>query len=204
MYNPTSLNTTELSLLLSQAFSTDPWIRKLFSDNAKKTQQFFKFVLHYCEVTGGQVLFEHQDSKLASVACLERPMTKSSLLGTIKLIRALASFLTNCGLKPLRMINPYMRLTTRYRPKGKHYYLICIGVDPKFMGMGIGKKTLNTIHTIVDEDTTSIGIGLDTENPNNISLYEHFGYKLTGTENLGGLTIYTMFRPSKTALLHEI
>ena len=199
MYKPTSLNTTELSLLLSQAFAKDPWTCKLFSDNAKKTQQFFEFVIHYCEGTGGQVLFEHHGSKLASVACLEPPMTKSSLLGTIKLIRALASFLTKFGLKPLRMINPYMRLTTRYRPEEKHHYLICIGVAPEFIGMGIGKKMLNTIHTIVDEDTSSIGIGLDTENPNNLALYEHFGYKLTGTESLDGLTIYTMFRPSKTA-----
>ena len=57
---------------------------------------------------------------------------------------------------------------------------------------------------IVDDDTSSIGIGLDTENSNNVALYEHFGYKLTGTENLDGLTIYTMFRPSKTVLLQEI
>ena len=204
MNKPTSLNTTELSLLLSQAFAKDPWIRKLFSDNANKTQHFFEFVIHYCVNTGGQVLIEYHDSKLASVACLESPMNKFSLLGTIKLIRALASFLTKCGLKPLRMINTYMRLTTRYRPNEKHHYLICIGVAPEFMGMGIGKKMLNTLHTVADEDSSSIGIGLDTENPNNVALYEHFGYKLTGTENLDGLTIYTMFRPSKRTLLQEI
>ena len=204
MYKSTSLNTNELSLLLSHAFVQDPWLCKLFTDNTIKTQHFFKFIIHYCKVIGGQILLEHHDSMLASVACLELPKTKSFHLGAIKLIGALASFLTKCGLKPLRMMNSYMRLTTRYRPKEKHYYLICIGVAPEFMGMGIGKKMLNTIHTIVDNDISSIGIGLDTENPNNVALYEHFGYKLTGTEELDGLTIYTMFRPRKTAFPQEI
>lgn len=203
MFKSTSFNTTELSSLLSQAFSNDPWIRKLFSGNLKKTQQFFDFVINYCESTGGQVLVEYHDSKLVSVACLEHPMTKYSLLGTLKLIRVLASFLTKCGLKPFRMINLYMGLTNRYRPKERHHYLLCVGVAPDFMGMGLGKKMLKTIHTMVDEDISSIGIGLDTENPNNVALYEHFGYKLTGTENLDGLTIYTMFRPSKNSPIQD-
>jgi hypothetical protein len=53
---------------------------------------------------------------------------------------------------------------------------------------------LDTIHNIVDEDITSIGIGLDTENPDNIALYQHFGYRLVATENLDGMMIYIMFR----------
>ena len=57
---------------------------------------------------------------------------------------------------------------------------------------------LDTIHKIVDEDTTSTGIGLDTENPDNIAMYEHFGYKHIATENLDGMNIYIMFRPRKT------
>jgi ribosomal protein S18 acetylase RimI-like enzyme len=197
-------NTTELSLLLSQAFAKDPWIRKLFSDNADKAQHFFEFVIHYCINTGGQVLIEYQDFKLAAVACLENPTNKVSFFGTIKLIKALVSFLTKCGLKSLRIINTYMRLTTRSRPKEKHHYLICIGVAPEFMNRGIGKKMLSTLHTIVDEDSSSIGIGLDTENPNNIAFYEHFSYRLTGTEHLDELRIYTMFRPSKRTLHQEI
>jgi hypothetical protein len=57
---------------------------------------------------------------------------------------------------------------------------------------------LDTIHNIVDEDITSMGIGLDTENPDNISLYEHFGYRLVATEKLDDMMIYIMFRPRKT------
>jgi ribosomal protein S18 acetylase RimI-like enzyme len=142
------------------------------------------------------VLFEHQGNTLASVACLEHPM-KLSLFIIIKLLGPFITFISACGFKTFNTINTYMRLTTRHRPKEKHYYLTCLGVVPEFKGMKIGRKMLDTIHNIVDEDTTSIGIGLDTENPDNIPLYERFGYKHIATEVLDEMMIYIMFRPRK-------
>jgi ribosomal protein S18 acetylase RimI-like enzyme len=197
MSTPVAFNIAEMSLLLSRAFVNDPWTRKLMSDDAKKSQAFFTMIIRYCEVTGGQVLIEHQESTLTSVACLEHPM-KLSLLDVIKLLGHFITFISACGFKTFALINTYMRLTTRHRPKEKHYYLTCLGVDPEFMGMKIGRKMLDTIHTIVDEDTTSTGIGLDTENHDNIALYEHFGYKHIAMEELEGMMIYIMFRPRKT------
>lgn len=196
MSNTQSFNIPEMSLLLSRAFANDPWTRKLLQDDAKKSQAFFTMIIRYCKVTGGQVLFEHQGNTLASVACLEHPM-KLSLVHVFKLLGPFLTFISACGFKTFNTINTYMRLTTRHRPKKKHYYLTCLGVAPQFMGNKIGRKMLDTIHNIVDEDTTSIGIGLDTENPDNIALYEHFGYRLVATENLDGMMIYIMFRPRK-------
>jgi ribosomal protein S18 acetylase RimI-like enzyme len=197
MNKPVTFNITEMSLLLSRAFANDPWTRKLLCDDAKKSQAFFTMIIRYCTVTGGQVLIDHQDSTLTSVACLEHPM-KLSFLNVIKLFGPFLTFISACGLNTFTLINTYMRLTTRHRPQEKHYYLTCLGVDPEFMRMKIGKKMLDTIHSIVDEDTTSIGIGLDTENHDNIALYEHFGYKHIATEELKGMMIYIMFRPRKT------
>jgi ribosomal protein S18 acetylase RimI-like enzyme len=196
MSYPQSYDITEMSLLLSRAFANDPWTRKLFCDDAKKSQAFFTLILRYCKTTGGQVLFEQHGNNLASVACLEHPM-KLSLLDVIKLLGPFVTFISACGFKTFNTINTYMRLTTRHRPIEKHYYLTCLGVAPEFMSMKIGRKMLDTIHNIVDEDSTSIGIGLDTENPDNIPLYEHFDYKHIATEVLDGMMIYIMFRPRK-------
>jgi ribosomal protein S18 acetylase RimI-like enzyme len=161
MSNPQSFNITEMSLLLSRAFVNDPWTRKLLLDDTKKSQAFFTMIIQYCKATGGQVLFEHQGNTLASVACLEHPM-KLSLLDVIKLLGSFITFISACGFKTFNTINTYMRLTTRHRPKEKHYYLTCLGVSPEFTGKKIGRKMLDTIHNIVDEDITSMGIGLDT------------------------------------------
>ena len=196
MSKPFDYNIAEMSLLLSRAFANDPWTRKLFSDDLKKSQALFTMIIRYCEITGGQVLFENQESTLTSVACLEYPM-KLSFLDVVKLFGSFITFISACGFKTFKMINTYMRLTSRHRPKEKHYYLTCLGVSPEFMCKKIGKKMLDTIHEIVDQDTTSVGIGLDTEYPDNIALYEHFGYRLVATENLDGMNIYIMFRPRK-------
>jgi ribosomal protein S18 acetylase RimI-like enzyme len=197
MSQPEAFNISEMSLLLSRAFANDPWTRKLLSDDAKKSQAFFTLIIQYCKATGGQVLFEHQGSILASVACLEHP-NKLSLIHVIRLLGPFLTFVSVCGSKTFGILNTYMRLTTRHRPKEKHYYLTCLGVVQEFKGLKIGRKMLDTIHNIVDEDTTSFGIGLDTENPDNIPLYEHFGYKHIATEVLDGMMIYIMFRPRKT------
>ena len=197
MSHPQTYDITEMSLLLSRAFANDPWTRKLFFDDAKKSQAFFTMIIQFCKATGGQVLFEHQETTLTAVVCLEHPM-KLSLVHVFKLLGPFLTFISACGFKTFSTINTYMRLTTRHRPKEKHYYLTCLGVAPEFMGNMIGKKMLDTIHNIVDEDTTSIGIGLDTENPDNIALYQHFGYRLVATEKLGDMMIYIMFRPRKT------
>jgi ribosomal protein S18 acetylase RimI-like enzyme len=196
MSNTQSFNISEMSLLLSRAFVNDPWTRKLLLDDTKKSQAFFTLIIQYCKATGGQVLFEHQETTLTAVACLEYPM-KLSPVHVFKLLGPFLTFISACGFKTFNTINTYMRLTTRHRPKEKHYYLTCLGVAPQFMGNKIGRKMLDTIHNIVDEDITSIGIGLDTENPDNIALYQHFGYRLVATENLDGMMIYIMFRPRK-------
>ena len=94
-----------------------------------------------------------------------------------------------------RFFNRCMRFTTQQRPKGPHYYLNWIGVDPAAQGSGVGSKILAYIHQIVDTDHMVTGIGLDTENPGNVSYYEKFGYKATATANVEGVKIFTMFRP---------
>jgi ribosomal protein S18 acetylase RimI-like enzyme len=151
MSNTQSFNISEMSLLLSRAFVNDPWTRKLLRDDAKKSQAFFTMIIQYCKATGGQVLFEHQETTLTAVACLEHPM-KLSLVHVFKLLGPFLTFISACGFKTFNTINTYMRLTTRHRPKEKHYYLTCLGVAPEFMGNKIGRKMLDTIHNIVDED----------------------------------------------------
>jgi len=197
MQKASSSITNEQSMLLSRSFAKDPWICKLFSNNSTKAQKFFTFVIRYCECIGGKVFVDFQESKLTTVACLEYPKTRVSLRKAFTFLTSLVSYLRACGLKPFRLMNAYMRATTQLRPNESHYYLICIGVAPESIGIGIGKKMLNTLHEIVDSDSSSIGIALDTENPNNIALYEHFGYTLTGTVKLDEITIYSLFRLRK-------
>lgn len=189
----------QLPQMIPQAYSVGPFQMTHGSLNSaevtpKKRQALFAFIITYCNLTGGQVLMKSEDAELRAVACLETTKPRTSFIGALHLSKALVTYLLKCGFTSLKKMNTYMRITSRYRPKEKHHYLICIGVVPEFMGQGIGKNMLTSIHAIVDADPSSIGISLDTENPENVALYEHFGYQLTGSETFDGLTIYTMFR----------
>lgn len=138
-------------------------------------------------------MLEH-NARLAAVACLENPSIQLSFFSGIQLLWASLKLLITVGPRTMGLINTYMKLTIKHRPKENHHYLICIGVLPEFQGLGLGKDLLQEIHNIVDADPTSVGIGLDTENVSNVGLYEHLGYSLTGEEAIDGLAIYTMFR----------
>jgi ribosomal protein S18 acetylase RimI-like enzyme len=197
MQNTTSYSTLELAQLLSQAFINDPWIQALFPDDPVRMQYFFEFIIHYSKLMGGSVLTHTQDNLLVGVACIESPTHQNTFINILKLTKVILTFMIKCGPKKLLLANRYMKLALKYRPKERHHYLTCIGVAPNLKGSGIGKKMLIDIHNLVEQDTHSLGIGLDTENKDNIGLYEYFGYKLTGTEKLDSVTIYTLFR--KTA-----
>lgn len=87
-----------------------------------------------------------------------------------------------------------MKSIVSVRTKRAHHYLIFIGVDPAHQGKGFGGMLLEHIHSLVDQNPDSSGIGLDTENLANVHLYERFAYKLTATKVLGPVKIYNMFR----------
>ena len=55
-----------------------------------------------------------------------------------------------------------------------------IGVRRASAGQGLGRRLLDALHERSRHDVESHGVTLNTEDPNNISLYQHFGYRVIG------------------------
>jgi ribosomal protein S18 acetylase RimI-like enzyme len=53
---------------------------------------------------------------------------------------------------------------------------------------------LESILGRVSRDTSSIGIGLDTENDANVALYERFGFVVMRTTRVGAVAVPSLFR----------
>jgi GNAT superfamily N-acetyltransferase len=81
--------------------------------------------------------------------------------------------------------------------KEPHIYLMVIAVDPKFQGMGYGKKLLFPMIEYLDEN--NLKCYLDTNKESNVGLYQKYGFKILKEfeiENTG-ITNWSMLRDSK-------
>ncbi|CAN5865308.1 hypothetical protein BH24ACI5_BH24ACI5_24770 [soil metagenome] len=61
-----------------------------------------------------------------------------------------------------------------------HHHLNMIGVRRAAAGTGLGRRLLDAVRRLSEEDPHSAGVSLTTENPRNVELYSHFGYELIG------------------------
>jgi ribosomal protein S18 acetylase RimI-like enzyme len=78
---------------------------------------------------------------------------------------------------------------------GPAFHLNMIGVRPSASGRGLGRLLLEEVHARSRADAESRGVTLTTEDPANVSLYEHFGYRITGQVEVGPIRSWSFFRP---------
>ena len=68
---------------------------------------------------------------------------------------------------------------------------------PDVQGKGYGRVLLTAVHTIVQTHSTSLGIALDAETPQNVSLSKQFGYGVVAETDLEGVPVWCMFRSNE-------
>lgn len=84
----------------------------------------------------------------------------------------------------------------RFQIDTPHYRLNMIGVRASHRGRGWAGRLLDHVHDLSANDPGSTGVTLSTEVAENLSLYEHFGYRLLGHSVVSGdLETWVFFRP---------
>jgi ribosomal protein S18 acetylase RimI-like enzyme len=71
-----------------------------------------------------------------------------------------------------------------------------LGVHPNFQRKGYARALLEVLHARSEAHPTSIGVYLETANPQNVALYKYFGYHLKAQVNINGVENFIMFRPN--------
>ena len=92
----------------------------------------------------------------------------------------------------------YMSAAVGAHPREQpHWYLAIIGVDPSRKGCGVGAALLRSRLERCDKE--GMGAYLESSNPQNVPLYEHFGFQVTGVLDLpkGAPAITAMWRPAR-------
>ena len=82
----------------------------------------------------------------------------------------------------------------RHHPSEPHWYVGVLGVAPAAQGRGVGRALLDDVFARSAADDRPVY--LETTNPDNVALYEHFGFEIR--ERLeppgGGPPVWTMLR----------
>lgn len=77
-----------------------------------------------------------------------------------------------------------------------HHHINMLGVRRAHHGAGHARTLLDAAHLVADADPDSCGVSLSTELARNLSLYEHFGYRVTSHARVSdALETWTLFRP---------
>ncbi len=78
-----------------------------------------------------------------------------------------------------------------------HWYFIMLAVDPLQQGKGHGSMLIRA--KLRELDKQNLPCYLDTQNENNVSLYEHFGFELVGEVKVpdSNVKFYGMLRNKK-------
>lgn len=76
-----------------------------------------------------------------------------------------------------------------------HIHLNMIGVRPAWAGRGLGRRLMDHVHAMSRERPRSEGVTLTTEDPDNVGLYEHLGYRLLGHARIApGIETWSFLR----------
>jgi len=92
----------------------------------------------------------------------------------------------------------YAAATQRVAIAAPHHHLNMIGVRRSHQGLGLARVLLDAVHDLASADDQSAGVSLTTEGPENVALYEHFGYRVEGHARVApDLETWTMFRAAR-------
>jgi ribosomal protein S18 acetylase RimI-like enzyme len=108
------------------------------------------------------------------------------------------------GIKALGKMHAYDQYVNKKHEElvpFKHWYLAVLAVDPQHQGKGYGSILLNGMLSNIDEE--GLPCYVETEGEKNVSMYQHFGFKVVDEFTVPNTTdkLVAMLREPKTSHL---
>ncbi|MBS3975026.1 MAG: GNAT family N-acetyltransferase [Actinobacteria bacterium] len=198
---------------MGTAFADDPLFVMLFGPAAREMGEartsscrrraaFVAYLFDMNRLMGGTPRGLFAEGRLVGAALLEPPPRGAAANGLRMLAAALrfAPLLPRLGATRSALLNRYFRGTRAAVPRAPHHYLLMIGVRPGAQGRGWGKRLMQDAISRSDRVSRSAGIALDTENADNVRLYELWGFERRARFEVGGVVVHSMFRPRQAEL----
>ena len=185
----------EAARVLARAFREDPvsgWVLPDPGSRERRLRRYFLTLMRHqmLGLDGAQTALV--DGSIAGVALWLPP---GHLMATAReKFAALPGFALAYG-RRLGAASELVQSMYKVHPKEPHWYLDMIGTDPDRRGLGVGAALLRSRLRTCDEQR--MPAYLESSNPGNVPLYEHFGFEVRDGLRLpeGVPEVTPMWRP---------
>jgi ribosomal protein S18 acetylase RimI-like enzyme len=201
LIKPDETQINEIAELLAMAFEEGSGLSQICKTKAKGKNVLTSLYLLFRATITMQVAAKQpilaviQDSKVIAVAVFQEPGNHLPVREQIRWLQQVIF-----GISPFVAWNIWdnVRLLAPYHPQEPHHYLSLLGVHPLFQGKGYARSLLDTLQVCSKTHSLSTGIYLETANPYNVPLYQHFGYHIINKLDINGIDTFTMFCPNSS------
>lgn len=139
----------------------------------------------------GHIFVAKKDNRVVGVMrMVEWPQCQMSFG---QALRFLPTMLFTLGGGVIRGLK-WRSIWAKHDPREPHWHLDPVAVVPEIQGRGIGTQLLKRFCTLVDEARKPAY--LETDKPENVRLYERFGFSVVGEALALGVRSYFMWRSS--------
>jgi ribosomal protein S18 acetylase RimI-like enzyme len=176
----------EVTRVLCDAFHDYPVMRYVVGSQGTAYDEHLKAMIGYFVqarfIHGDPVLAAADAGELVAVATLAAPGAPDEPPPILSLRERLWNEL---GEEAHRRYGSLCDIWDRFHVTEPHYHVHMIGVSRSHQGRGYARILLDHVHALSSRHPHSVGVSLTTEDPRNVPLYEHLGYRVLGRESLG-------------------
>lgn len=166
------------------AFGDDPDLRR------RRIQRIFEGL--FSQLGGQRPICARLDGRIVGFTGDIRPgACRPSVGQRLRMLPALASLGPRSALTTLRWIGEW----AKHDPERPHSHYGPFGVDADLQGRGIGSRILTAYCERLDQ--AGEPAYLETDKPENVRLYERFGFEVTGEAEVIGVPNWFMWREAR-------
>lgn len=188
----------EIASLCQQAFYQDPMFRFLCQRRdphfARQLLALFLRMQRIHRNNGGvsiAIRKNHSQSEINAIAQFKLP---NSGYDSFQLLWQLAAIGLHCGVGCLQRFIKIGQAMPANWPRTPHVYVSVLAVAPQHQGNGYGAYLLDRVWETSKHHRDSLGVCLDTQNPNNLAYYKRHGFKIIGECQIEDLQSWCLYR----------